>query len=273
MRRGQASCGRSRPESGPIVVLLHGFPEFWFGWRHQIDALAGAGFHVVAPDQRGYNLSDKPKGVAAYDLDTLAGDVIALAAGYGAGAFRLVGHDWGASVAWWIAQHHPERLSHLVAINAPHPAIWRDAMDNDPEQRKLSGYVKTLAIPYLPELMVRAGNYRALAAALRESTQPPADDEIAQYRAAWSQPGALTATVNYYRALLRRRFEMPGPASLATPTHIIWGAKDKYSLPRLAQASRDLCRNGRLTLLPEATHWAQHDEAAQVNEILLSFLR
>ncbi len=261
------------PESGPLVVLLHGFPEFWFGWRHQIDALAGAGFHVVAPDQRGYNLSDKPKGVAAYDLDALAGDVIALAAGYGAETFRLVGHDWGASVAWWIAERHPERLSQVALINAPHPAIWRNAMDNDPEQRKASGYVKTFAIPYLPELMVRSGNYKVLAAALREAVHPPSDEEIAQYRVAWSQPGALSAAINYYRAILKRQFEMPHKESLATPTHIIWGAKDKYGLPRLAEASRDLCRNGQLTLLPEATHWAHHDEPARVNEILVNFLR
>jgi pimeloyl-ACP methyl ester carboxylesterase len=280
VRLSYRQCGAVRlhvaeagPPDGPLVVLLHGFPEFWLGWRHQIDALAGAGFHVVAPDQRGYNLSDKPKGVAAYDLDALAGDVTALADGYGSATFKLVGHDWGASVAWWIAQHHPERLSRVVAINAPHPAIWRRAMDHDPEQRKLSGYVKAFAVPYLPELMVRAGNYKALVGALRESLRPPSDEEISLYRTAWSQPGALTAAINYYRALLRRRFQMPRAASLATPTHIIWGAKDKYSLPRFAEASRDLCREGQLTLLPKATHWAQHDEAARVNEILLNFLR
>jgi pimeloyl-ACP methyl ester carboxylesterase len=262
----------SGPTSGPLVILLHGFPEYWFGWRHQIGALAHAGFHVIAPDQRGYNLSDKPRGVVAYDLDVLAGDIIALADVYGASTFGLVGHDWGASVAWWIAEHHPGRLSHAVTINAPHPAIWRNAIDSDPEQRKLSRYVKIFAVPFLPELLMRSGNYSALEGALRESVRPPCDDEVAQYRTAWSRDGVLTAMINYYRALLRRWFEMPREGSIMAPIHIIWGAKDKYGLPRLAEQSRDICRSGSLTLLPDATHWAQHDEPARVNEILLNVL-
>src|SRR5258706_15116171 len=130
------------PEDGAPVILLHGFPEYWFGWRHQIDALAQAGHRVIAPDQRGYNLSDKPKGVAEFDLDRLAGDVIGLANALGADQFSVVGHDWGAAVAWWIAELFSERVRRLVIMNAPHPALWPSAMDPGPEQRQLSPYVR-----------------------------------------------------------------------------------------------------------------------------------
>src|SRR5579872_3113991 len=145
------------PADGPAVILLHGFPEFWFCWRHQIDALAGAGFHVIAPDQRGYNLSDKPKAISDYDLDPLAADISGLASALGLRDYSLVGHDWGAAVAWWVAQKNPSGLRRLTIMNAPHPALWRRAMDQDPVQRKLSRYVRLLGIPVLPEMIIRAG--------------------------------------------------------------------------------------------------------------------
>ena len=145
------------PEDGPLVILLHGFPEFWFGWRAQIAPLARAGFRVVAPDQRGYNLSDKPKGAGAYRLDALAADIFALADAYGRTTFSLVGHDWGAAVAWWMATLKPERLDHLAILNAPHPAVWRRAMTEDPEQRRKSRYVQMIRLPWLVEAVVRAG--------------------------------------------------------------------------------------------------------------------
>jgi len=262
------------PESGPLVILLHGFPEFWFGWRHQIDALAAAGYRVVAPDQRGYNLSDKPAGVAAYDLDPLASDIVALADSYGAKNFALVGHDWGAGVAWWVAQNHPRRVRKFAILNAPHPAIWRTAMDQDPEQRKLSWYVRVLGVPALPEFGIRAGRYRGLLAALRESKRALGDDEEAQYLTAWRQEGALTAMINWYRAVLRRRdFAPPPEASIEPPAAIIWGAKDRYSALKFAEKSAALCTRADLTVLAEATHWVQHDEAERVNGILLDFLK
>ena len=187
-------------------MLLHGFPEFWYGWRHQVDALAGAGYRVVMPDQRGNNKSDRPAGVAAYDLDLVARDIVDLAEGLGARRFRLVGHDWGAAVGWWIASRHPERLERFVALNAPHPAVWKDAMRNHPEQRRKSWYVQAFRVPGLPEFLMRQRNFNALATALRDGKRPEActDADLAQYRSAWSMPGALTGMVNWYRALLRK---------------------------------------------------------------------
>ncbi len=262
------------PADGPAVILLHGFPEFWFCWRHQIDALARAGFHVIAPDQRGYNLSDKPRTIADYDLEPLASDIIGLASAFGLRDYSLVGHDWGAAVAWWVAQKNPAGLRRLVIMNAPHPALWRRAMDEDPVQRKLSRYVRLLGIPVLPELMIRAGRYKGLADAITESSRPVSQSELAEFRKAWSQPGALTGMINWYRAILRRRFASPPPSKgIAMPTQIVWGAKDRYASLSLAEASQTLCADARLTVLDNATHWVQHDEAERVNAILLDFLK
>jgi pimeloyl-ACP methyl ester carboxylesterase len=261
------------PDDGPLVILLHGFPEFWFGWRYQIAALANAGYHLVMPDQRGYNLSDKPIGIASYDVDKLAGDVVALAAHYTSEPFRLVGHDWGAVAGWWTTTRFPQKVRMLCVLNCPHPAIWRDAMDNDPVQRKASWYVRAFSLPWLPELMMRSGNFRALAGAIRGSKRTVSEDDVNEYRKAWAQPGALSAMINWYRAILKRRFAQIPPRSISLPVHIIWGRQDPYALPALAEASQALCANATLTFLPEATHWVAHDEPEHVNALLLDALK
>jgi len=261
------------PDEGPLVILLHGFPEFWFGWRHQIGPLANAGFHLVMPDQRGYNLSDKPSGIASYDVDKLSDDVIALAAHYTSGPFHLVGHDWGAVAAWWTATRFTQRVRTLCVLNCPHPAIWRSAMDSDPAQRRASWYVRAFSVPWLPEMMMRSGNYRALVGAIRGSKRAVSDADVDKYRTAWRQRGALTAMVNWYRAILRRKFAPVAPRSIGMPVHIIWGRNDPYALPALAEASKALCANAQLTFLPDATHWVAHDEPDRVNALLLETLQ
>jgi len=261
------------PEDGTPVILLHGFPEFWFGWRHQIGALADAGFHVIAPDQRGYNLSDKPDGIASYDIDRLADDVKALAAHYTDQPVFLVGHDWGAVAAWWTTTRYPQLVRKLAVLNCPHPAIWRDAMKTVPAQRRASWYVAAFQIPWLPETLMRARNFDALATAIRESKAAVSDDEIARYRVAWGQPGALTAMVNWYRAMVRHNFRPIPPGSIRTPVLIVWGELDRYALPALAELSKALCSDAELTYLPDATHWVAADAADRVNAMLLEFLR
>jgi pimeloyl-ACP methyl ester carboxylesterase len=262
------------PATGRLVVLLHGFPEFWYGWRHQIDALAGAGYRVVVPDQRGYNLSDRPRGRAAYDLDLLAKDILGLADGLGQHTFLLVGHDWGAAVGWWIASQYPNRLERFAALCAPHPAVWMDAMHNLPEQRKRSRYARMLRLPWLPELLLRRRNFKALVDALRLAKRPEAcsDADLALYRAAWSMPGALTGMINWYRAGLAKRMSLNTIGRIATPTLIVWGKGDIYGVPELAERSCRLCDNGSVVYL-DASHWVQHDEVEQVNSRLLDFLR
>lgn len=270
LRLNTAEAG---PPDGPLVILLHGFPEFWFGWRGQIEALAEAGFHVIAPDQRGYNLSDKPKGAAAYSLNNLAQDVLGLASALGVRRFDLVGHDWGAAVAWWVATEHPERLKRLAILNAPHPAIWLDAMTNDPVQRRKSAYVRMLRLPWLPEALMRASNFKALAGAFA-SARPGAytQADLDLYRQAWSQPGALTGSINWYRALFLAPLATPAPGSLVPETLVLWGDQDAYAEPALAEASAALCARATVRHFPNASHWLAHDEPQAVAAALREFL-
>lgn len=262
------------PAEGPPVFLIHGFPEFWYGWRNQIAPLAERGFHVIAPDQRGYNLSDKPKGIASYDLDQLAADVVGLADHFGLETFAVAGHDWGASVGWWLAGQHADRLRRLAVLNAPHPAVWREAMLHDPAQKRKSGYVRLFQVPFLPEFLIGLDRSRALSKGFRDSVRPNAftEADLEQYRKAWAQPGASTATIHYYRALWRKRF-LPGAAyRVDSPVLAIWGERDAYATPELAEASVRLCAEGRVVRLPQSTHWVQHDEPERVTDLLAEFL-
>lgn len=263
------------PEDGPLVILLHGFPEFWFEWRELIGPLAKAGFRVVAPDQRGYNLSAKPKGVDAYRLDLLADDIFALALALGRERFCVIGHDWGASVAWWMATRRPAPIEKLAILNAPHPAVWLQSMRADPEQRKKSRYVQALRTPLIPELLVRAAGYKGLAEAFQSASRPEAygPDIMAHYQRAWRRPGALTATLNWYRALFRQDLPVPARGSLTPRTLVLWGDKDAFAEPRLAEASAALCADARVVHFPNASHWLPHDEPEAVERELLAFLK
>jgi len=262
------------PDDGPLVILLHGFPEHWRAWREYFAPLAQAGFHVVAPDQRGYGASDKPAGVKSYDLDILAADVIGLADHFGAQRFIVVGHDWGASVGWWLATVAPERVERLVVMNAPHPAVWREAMRDHPQQRRQSGYVRFFSLPWLPEAVLGAGRYKALASAFDQAARPAAfpAEEIGHYRAAWSRPGALTGILYWYRALLRKRFAPSRTLSVTPPVLVIWGEKDPFGIKDLADASLALCADGRALFIEQATHWVQHDEPELCRAAVLDFL-
>jgi epoxide hydrolase 4 len=262
------------PSDGPLVFLLHGFPEFWYGWRNQIAPLAERGFRVVAPDQRGYNLSDKPKGVASYDLDRLAADIVWLADHFGRETFDVVGHDWGASVGWWLAGQHPRRVRRLGVLNAPQPAVWREAMYNNPIQRRKSAYVRLFRIPYLPECLIGLNRFKALSKGFRDTLRADAftDEDLQQYRKAWVQPGTLTAMLNYYRALLRKPLSPAAEYRISCPTLAIWGKHDAYAVPELAEESIRLCANGHVVWFNDSTHWVQHDEPDRVTSILADFL-
>ncbi len=263
------------PADAPLVLLLHGFPEFWYSWRNQIAPLAARGFHVVAPDLRGYNLSDKPEGVAAYDLDHLAADIAGLVGHFGRDSFSVAGHDWGAAVAWWLAGAHPQRVDRLAILNAPHPAVWLDAMRNDPVQKRKSSYVRFFQLPRVPEFLLRLGGYRALAKGFRDSTRADAftADDLDRYREAWSQPGALTATINYYRAAWRKQVRPPSEYRVTARTLMIWGMRDAYAAANLAESSASLCADCRIEYLDQATHWVQHDEPERVTALLADFFR
>lgn len=261
------------PHDGPVVVLLHGFPEFWYGWRHQLAPLAAAGLRVVAPDQRGYNLSGKPRGIAAYRLATLADDVLGLADALGRRNFAVVGHDWGGVVAWHLAGRHPDRITRAAILNAPHPAtLWRYA-SRHPHQLMKSWYVLYFQLPLLPELSLRAGGYRVLQEVLRRSSTPGVftPEDWQRYREAWRQPGALTAMLNWYRAL-RHDIAAPPAPRVGVPIRLIWGGRDAVLDRGLAEAGLAYCDRGELFHLPEATHWLQHEAPDAVNGMLRDFL-
>lgn len=259
------------PEDGPLVILLHGFPEFWYGWRRQIPALAEAGFRVWAPDQRGYNLSDKPREVDAYRLDQLAGDIRGLIDAAGQERVFLVGHDWGAMVAWYLALIAPERLRHLAILNVPHPTVMRRRLLTDPRQMARSTYAAYFQLPWLPEAMLGANDWRVLAQMMKTSSLPGAfsDDNLERYREAWSKPLAMTSMLNWYRAMGRQVNGDWPPERVTTPTTIIWGKKDFALRSVMAEESAALCDSAELHWLPENTHWVQHEAASRVNEILI----
>jgi epoxide hydrolase 4 len=191
--------------AGPLVVLLHGFPQYWGAWRRQIPALADAGFRVVAPDLRGYNLSDRPAGVDAYRTGRLAWDIAMLVERLGAGRAHVVGHDWGGVVAWQLAARHPERVDRLAILNAPHPRRFVAALARTTQALR-SWYAGFFQLPWLPERLLAAADFWLLARALRDGTARRGafdDAEIARHRATWRRPGALTAMVQFYRAALR----------------------------------------------------------------------
>jgi pimeloyl-ACP methyl ester carboxylesterase len=262
------------PKDGPLVILLHGFPEFWYGWRKQMPALAQAGYHVWAPDQRGYNRSDKPQGVGAYAIDTLARDVVGLIEASGREQVYLVGHDWGAAVAWWVAGKYPERVKKLAILNVPHPAVMRRTVLEDDEQRKRSWYIFFFQLPWLPERSLVADDFTNMVRALKGSSRRGtfSAEEIAAYKQAWSQPGAVPSMLNWYRAIMRHQAQGVELGRIRPPTLMIWGAAD-FALSRtMAQPSIDLCDDGRLVFLEEASHWVQHEEPETVNRLLLEFL-
>lgn len=262
------------PEDGPLVILLHGFPEFWCGWRKQIDFLAGQGFRVWAPDQRGYNLSDKPRGIAAYNLNELSADVIGLIEAAGREKASLVGHDWGAAVAWWTACKYPDRLSKMGILNVPHHQVFQKTITTDTEQRLRSWYMMFFQIPWLPEAMISLLNTKAFARALQQTSRPGTFTEVdlAEYRKAWSQPGALTGMINWYRAVVQKPPKAPDPR-VRVPTLVLWGKKDRFLKHEMAQASIELCEDGRLMYFDDVTHWIQHEEPERVNQLLGEFLR
>lgn len=262
------------PKSGIPVLLLHGFPEHWRCWIRQIPTLVKAGFRVIAPDQRGYNLSDKPKGIKSYRVDELVKDIIGLIDALEYEKVNLVGHDWGAVVAWMLAHQHPERLQHLGILNVPHPLVMRRFLQRDFEQMRRSWYAMFFQIPWLPELGMRMNNWRSAVLALRGSglTHTFTNEDIEKYKEAWSQPGAMTSMINWYRAATRYFLQLPAEMHIKVPTLMMWGMKDFALSHRMARPSIDHCDNGRLIFFPDATHWIQRDAAEDVNQHLIDFV-
>ncbi|HYB87934.1 MAG TPA: alpha/beta hydrolase [Streptosporangiaceae bacterium] len=278
LREGYAEVGDVRLHyveagQGPLVVLLHGFPEFWYGWRLQIAPLAAAGFRVVVPDLRGYNLSSCPKDVKAYSTEQLTGDLRGLIRERGAESALLVGHDWGGTVAWDTAMAYPEVVDRLAILNAAHPRKLSQGLHH-PGQLRRSWYFFFFDLPDLPESVVHANRWHFFRHFLHDANPAYTPEEMDRYVEAWSQPGAATGMINYYRFSVR---ESPKKAEAAlrpisAPTLVIWGEDDQYLNPDLAEPDHDDVPNLEgVERLPGASHWVHHDQAGRVNQLLTSF--
>ena len=278
LRDGYAEVGDQRLHyveagEGPLILLLHGFPEFWYGWRQQIAPLAAAGFRVVAPDLRGYNLSSKPTDVAAYETDQLTADIYGLIHELGADSASLVGHDWGGTVAWQTAMQHPEVVDRLAILNAAHPRKLSQGLHH-PDQLRKSWYFFFFAVPDLPEAVVHANNWHFFRHFLHDANPPYTAEEIDRYIEAWSQPDAATGMINYYRSSVRgsQRKAEAALRPISAPTLVIWGQRDSYLGPELAEPDNDDVPNlDRVERLPDASHWVHHDEHERVNQLLIDF--
>lgn len=261
------------PVNGRLAVLLHGFPEFWYGWAQAIRPLVNAGYRVIVPDQRGYNRSEKPDRVGEYTVDTLAADVVGLIDACDREKGAVVGHDWGAAVGWWTALHHPDRLSGFVAANVPHPTVFTDTLRRSWRQRFRSWYFLAFQLPVIPEWIARLGNWRAITRAMRRSSRPGtfSDVDFDRYRSAWDRPGAITGMVNWYRAVVRSRPETETDR-VTVPTLVLWGAEDDFLEAGMASDSVGMCADGDLRLFEEATHWIQHEYPTEVGDAIRAHL-
>lgn len=263
------------PETGPLIIMLHGFPEYWYSWRHQIECLAEQGFHVVVPDQRGYHLSDKPKRVRDYSVEKIAGDVIELmnVLGYEK-AELIVGHDWGGVITWYLAQNESHRFTKAAVLNVPHPNAMRRTLLSSLKQLKKSWYIFFFQLPYLPESILSLQDCNIMASMVKRSSRSGSftDDDMKNYVDAWKRPRALRSMINWYRAALRYPPSL-SKSKIPIPLLLIWGMKDHALGSEMALPSLYYCENGRLKELPEATHWVQNDEPEKVNELLTEFLK
>jgi len=261
---------------GPLVVLLHGFPQFWYMWRFQIPALAEAGFRVVVPDMRGYNLSDKPPKVSDYHVELLARDAERLIRACGEETATVVGHDWGAMVGWMAAMLHPGRVGRLGILNLPHPHRFARGLLR-PRQLLRSSYMFFFQVPRLPEAVLSASNFASLRYALRNEPVRPgtfSPEDIERYVEALARPGALYAALNYYRALFRRNpFESRGMLRrIEAPVLVIWGEKDSLLGAELAEPDRYWVPDLQMERLPDAGHFVAEDRPEKVNALLLDFM-
>lgn len=256
---------------GPLVFLLHGFPETSRAWRKQMPALAKR-FRVVAPDLRGFGASDKPKGIAAYRTSVLADDIVALIHAFDAERGHVVGHDWGGGVAWTLASLHPEAVDRLVVLNCPHPAVMQKALRSNWTQIRKSWYIFAFQLPWLPEWSFRRNGGKALKAALRSSSKPGtfSEADLDEYARAFSAPGAATGAINYYRAAARSPLAR---GKIKAPTLLIWAVDDFALGIELTRGMDGLFeRPPRIEYVPDTSHWVMEERPEVVNRLLLEFL-
>lgn len=272
---------------GDPIVLMHGFPQFWFLWRHQLADL-GRDHRVVAPDMRGFNLSDKPEDPGEYRMRNLLGDLTGLVEELDLAPFTLVGHDWGGIVCWAFALKYPELLDRFVIIDSPPPFTWNRDLRESPKQREAVNYMVELSKPSPgPEEMVMANDFAMLDSMLERIGGADArlsDSERTAYHRAWSQPGAIRGGLNYYRAAHMGEQVAAGGVpeayeakirsmTLEVPTLVIWGERDRALLPGLTRGLEEWVPDLRVEILPGAGHWVPYERPAEVNRLIREFTK
>jgi pimeloyl-ACP methyl ester carboxylesterase len=271
---------------GEPILFLHGFPQFWFLWRHQLADL-GRDHRVIAPDMRGYNLSDKPPDPEAYRMRHLLGDLRGLIEELEIAPLTLVGHDWGGIVSWAFALKHPELLERLVIIDAPPPFTWNRDLRESPRQREAVNYMIELskASPG-PEKMLAANDFAMMDEIMRRIGGAGAELSEAErttYRDAWSQPGALRGGLNYYRAARMGEQVAAGGVpeeyagkiltqTVEVATMVIWGEKDHVLLPTLTRGLGEWVPRLRVEIVKGAGHWVPYEQPDEVNRLIREFL-
>ena len=259
---------------GPLMLMLHGFPEFWYSWRHQIITFSDS-YRVVASDLRGYNYSDKPQSIKAYSVSELTKDIAGIITQLGYEKCILVGHDWGGALAWYFADEYPEMVNKLIVLNIPHPAKFMESL-RTPQQLKKSWYIFFFQLPYLPEFLLKRNDYQGIASAFTKSTIKESAftfEDIQAYKKAASQPGALTSAINYYRCSFRQLFK-PKKAwkKIDTPTLIIWGENDIFLGKELTHGTTDYVNHLTIKYIPNCSHWVQQEQPQLVNQYIADFL-
>ena len=267
-------CAVAGPEDGPLVIALHGFPEFWRGMLSPMVTLAKAGYRVVAPDQRGYGLSEKPGQISDYRIEVLADDVAGLITAMGHQQARILGHDWGAAVAWWLALTNPEVVRSLIVVNVPHPRVLAKQIRSSRQQLRKSWYIFAMQVPWLPQrlLFSRLGRpvfARTLArTALAGSLTPEYQQQLTR---SWTSEDSGRGMTHWYRAAVQQRPPSLTDKFVHVPTLILWGRKDVALTPQMAEASVELCDNGELIMYDDATHWLLHDEPVDTADRIVAF--
>ena len=260
--------------NGPLIVLIHGFPEFWYSWRYQMPFLAERGYTVVAPDLRGYNDTDKPR--TGYDVPTLVSDIAGLIKGLGQEKAVIVGHDWGGVLAWAFAMSYPQMTERLIVMNAPHPQAMQRAFRTLKQLRK-SWYMFAFQLPWLPENALLRNNAYEIGrmlkgAAVQKSAFP--NEVLATYQEVMSKPGAMTAALNYYRQLFRHPLRSAkNYTSIGVPTLLIWGEQDIALGIELTYGLEQWVPNIQIKRIPDSGHWVQQEKPELVNTLMAEFLR
>ncbi len=258
---------------GDLMLMLHGFPEFWYSWRHQIPEFA-KDYKVVALDLRGYNDSDKPADKSAYVMDEFILDVEGVIKGLGYDKCILVGHDWGGAIAWNFAYAHPEMVERLIILNLPHPAKFAEGIRN-PQQLLRSSYMFFFQIPWLPEFLIQSSDYQPIETAIKGmavNKSAFSKEDLEAYKDAAAKRGAMTATLNYYRNIFQQRMTSQDWSVLEVPTLMIWGEKDTALGKELTYGTEAYVRDFQIKYIPDCSHWVQQEQPQLVNQYIREFL-